>query len=556
MQGGDSLAQLYLHDFTDDEEQKISKEILSLVEAIGDLEDLPEISATKEVLKKELGNEGSTSQERTGTTVATRKAAKIAERLIRLNGFEELFDSLSTEGNVDKNTLVVVIVILSSGELEDKLKELFALVAKKPSRERTKKREKMVATRQNLEDTGQLVLTCLVMMNLSMQFCNGPRFRLALFDPQIVMHVGKNHLERAISDVCDVHLLSSSFETPNPTSTKAHVDFDEFVQICLNVFYNIVESSSMKVLETPLRSRSDPVLRRFTDDGLDSTAEERLQRRISNATQDGGGGGDYGSQTNTPSGDPLMNVVETPVPLPEDLMHRKSLRDLAMEAADVAADEAREEEDAPENELPPTIAGLLQDFGLRLFFLSGVRFALALVFLAANGSLILVLVNRFDYTVEVALGFALVFDLGVALLSFYLASRLKKLEQNLALLNEGEGDDLGDLPEEIDSIMPGLGKLLPSSLGFLKGFGRGNKNKGKTPMKTPKAKKEKDGGSFISSISSFFGGGGDDKKKKKKGHDKNKSSKSSFTEMDFTPFKSQMSMQGRHSRQPSAELIL
>ena len=50
--------------------------------------------------------------------------AKIAERLIRLNGFEELFDSLSTEGNVDKNTLVVVIVILSSGELEDKLKEL------------------------------------------------------------------------------------------------------------------------------------------------------------------------------------------------------------------------------------------------------------------------------------------------------------------------------------------------------------------------------------------------------------------------------------------------
>ena len=38
-------------------------------------------------------------------------------------------------------------------------------------------------------------------------------------------------------------------------------------------------------------------------------------------------------------------------------------------------------------------------------------------------------------------------------------------------------------------------------------------------------------------------------------HDKNKPSKS-FTEMDFTPFKGQMSLQGRHSRQPSAELIL
>ena len=144
----------------------------------------------------------------------------------------------------------------------------------------------MKATRQSLDDTGQLVLTCLVMMNLSMHFCRGSHFKLALFDPQITMLVGKNHLDRAISDVCDVHLLSSSFETPR-SSTKAQVEFDEFVQICLNVFYNLVEASTMKILETPLHSRSDPVLRRFTDDGLDSTAEERLQRRISNATTDG-----------------------------------------------------------------------------------------------------------------------------------------------------------------------------------------------------------------------------------------------------------------------------
>ena len=125
-------------------------------------------------------------------------------------------------------------------------------------------------------------------------------------------------------------------------------------------------------------------------------------------------------------------------PLPEDLIHRKSFMEQAEAEADAAADAAREEMDAEHDEPPPTLAGLIQDFGLRLFFLGGVRFALALVFLAANGSLIMVLVNRFNYTVEVALGFALVFDLGVALFCMYLASRLKKMEQNLAMLTEAD----------------------------------------------------------------------------------------------------------------------
>ena len=478
---------------------------------------------------------------------------KIAERFVKVSGFQELFGSLSSDGKVDRNTLAVVLIMFSSGELEDRLRALFSLIAKAPSQQgRRRKQEKMKAIRQSLDDTGQLVLTCLVMMNLSMHFCRGSHFKLALFDPQITMLVGKNHLDRAISDVCDVHLLSSSFETPR-SSTKAQVEFDEFVQICLNVFYNLVEASTMKILETPLHSRSDPVLRRFTDDGLDSTAEERLQRRISNATTDG----DQPSspRLNTPSvGDPLSFVVETPAPLPEDLVHRKSMRDLAEEAAEVAADEAREEEEEDANEMPPSLAGLISDFGLRLFFLSGVRFALALVFLAANGSLILVLVNRFDYTVEVALGFALVFDLGVAFFSFFLASRLKKLENNLALLNEGEGDEaaLGDIPEEIDSLVPGLGKSLTTGLGFLTGKKIRNKRKS---QKTPKKKgKEKNKTSFLSTVKGFFGGG-DGVQGQAAQHDKNKPSKS-FTEMDFTPFKGQMSLQGRHSRQPSAELIL
>ena len=80
--------------------------------------------------------------------------------------------------------------------------------------------------------------------------------------------------------------------------------------------------------------------------------------------------------------------------MPEDLIHRKSYMDQAEAEANAAADAAREEMDAEHDEPPPTLAGLIQDFGLRLFFLGGVRFALALVFLAANGSLIMVLVNR------------------------------------------------------------------------------------------------------------------------------------------------------------------
>ena len=360
------------------------------------------------------------------------------------------------------------------------------------------------------------------------------------------MLVGKSHLDRAISDVCDRAIHH------HDAASSSSIDFNEFVQICLNVFYNLVEASTMKVLETPLRSRNDPVLRRFTDDGLETTMEERQLRRMSAET----------SQVSTPNigyGDPLL--MET-TPDNAEILHRKSLQNLAEDMADTAADEAREVEDADHHEPPATLAGLISDFGLRLFFLSGVRFALALVFLAANASLVLVLVNRFDYTVEVALGFALLFDLGVAMMCSYLASRLKKLEHNLAMLNDGEGGetDLGDLPEEIDSIVPGLGKLLPGGLGFLTG------KKYQRSSTTPRKKQEKagengsGGSSFLSSIKGFFGGGKDKPGSNPHGgvHNRGKRNSQSFTEMDFTPFKGQMRIQtgGGHSRQSSAEHIV
>ncbi len=169
---------------------------------------------------------------------------------------------------------------------------------------------------------------------------------------------------------------------------------------------------------------------RYTDDGLDSTVEERLQRRLSGAQGDQAGAGAAG--VSEYGGTPILGDGQGGSftsgsftggqgagggGADADLIHRKSLMDMAEDAADAAADEAREEEGFEHVEEQATLAGLIQDFGLRLFFLGGVRFALALVFLAANGSLIMVLINRFDYTVEVALGFALVFDLGIAMIA-------------------------------------------------------------------------------------------------------------------------------------------
>jgi len=62
MQGGENLAQIDLHAFTDTEEQKISKEVLALVEAIGDLENLPDVGETITALHKELDEEGGSSE--------------------------------------------------------------------------------------------------------------------------------------------------------------------------------------------------------------------------------------------------------------------------------------------------------------------------------------------------------------------------------------------------------------------------------------------------------------------------------------------------------------
>ena len=121
---------------------------------------------------------------------------------------------------------------------------------------------------------------------------------------------------------------------------------------------------------------------------------------------------------------------------------------------------------------------------------------------------------------------------------------------------------MGDLPEEIDSIVPGGGKFLASSLGFFMGNKAGAKKTvghGRTPRK--KREKKEGGGSLISTIKNFFGGGKSNTSPggttthshRASGHSKNSSK--SFTEMDFTPFKGQMTVQGRHSRQPSAEML-
>ncbi len=205
---------------------------------------------------------------------------KVAQSVIKEIRFNELFESLSVNGKVDKNTLKLVLLMLSTGDLEERLDELFSLIPSGVAADgadgggsgggvlglrgrRAKKKVKKKVTRTNLIETGQIALTCLVMMNLSLRPLNGAHFKLALFDPHMIMLVGKSQLDRAVSDVCDVHLLASYDEVPIVDSANALVGFDEFVQICLNVFYNLVESSTMKIAETPLRSRSDPVLRRY-----------------------------------------------------------------------------------------------------------------------------------------------------------------------------------------------------------------------------------------------------------------------------------------------------
>ena len=58
MQGGEGLSQIDLHAFTDSDEQKISKELLRIVEAIGDLEYLPNISESIKSFEELLKNEG------------------------------------------------------------------------------------------------------------------------------------------------------------------------------------------------------------------------------------------------------------------------------------------------------------------------------------------------------------------------------------------------------------------------------------------------------------------------------------------------------------------
>lgn len=96
----------------------------------------------------------------------------MSEKIVHSTQFHELYESLSVNGKMDKNTLVIVLVMLSKGELEDKLQVLFSLIAHEeedhagPSR-KSKSKKKMVVTRGRVEDTGNVSLSCLIMMNLA-----------------------------------------------------------------------------------------------------------------------------------------------------------------------------------------------------------------------------------------------------------------------------------------------------------------------------------------------------------------------------------------------------
>lgn len=66
MQGGENLAQIdLLHAFSDNDEQKISKEVLSMVETFSDMRHLPNIKDSMHLLAEEFKKAGINKDDKT-----------------------------------------------------------------------------------------------------------------------------------------------------------------------------------------------------------------------------------------------------------------------------------------------------------------------------------------------------------------------------------------------------------------------------------------------------------------------------------------------------------
>ena len=66
MQGGESLAPIdLLHAFSDSDEQKISKEVLAMVETFSDMPHLPNIKDSMHLLGEEFKKAGITQDDKT-----------------------------------------------------------------------------------------------------------------------------------------------------------------------------------------------------------------------------------------------------------------------------------------------------------------------------------------------------------------------------------------------------------------------------------------------------------------------------------------------------------
>lgn len=457
--------------------------------------------------------------------------------------FTSVCRALCVEGEITKierKVLALVLALMCDGDVEERLKVVFGTICAEGGAS---------TTRDAIEGAVFDALKCLGVICDCFETAAAPS--LAWAEQFTLDEFRFRHAARAIEDVV-------GFEFHD-------IRFGAFVQICFHFFYNVMEEATT-TMGSPVRSRSDPVLRRFTEDGIDSTHEERLSRRNTET-------GEEPRLSPIPSASDLV-AAERASPGPSG---RKSVVLTAAEsAADTAAEEARNQEfvEGEDEKEETTLVSLVQDFGLKLFFIGGVRYTLALSVLAASLSLFFVLVNRFDYTTEVALACVFVFDFALGMTSLYMASRMNKLENaDLTFLDEENAKEIAEeIPEEVDSILPGLRKMIPS-LGRL--MGRRGGGGGRAKRKKQLSPDEHDGGMVEQKNKGLIGGffqlfkqGGANepgvppsaskrkvagtpsrKERATPGKHRHTRSRTSYTEMDFTPYK--MKGSTHHSRNAS-----
>ncbi len=71
MLGGEGLSPIDTNDYTNDDEQRISKEVLAIIEALSDLPYLPHLSESMRALEEGLGGNGIIKESKTvGVNVA------------------------------------------------------------------------------------------------------------------------------------------------------------------------------------------------------------------------------------------------------------------------------------------------------------------------------------------------------------------------------------------------------------------------------------------------------------------------------------------------------